>query len=150
MTEPQRPFQAPPRAADVYAQARDTWTLAALERRLGYTSHGAAGLDADWLAAIRNTPMAGLADDDLGLLLSRGMHLPLLLPLGLSRLRACTQGRTPPSPVLVRGCGEAARLAAPRAPDLQRETATVLQALLQTPWPYGRVEVLEAVYAALS
>lgn len=150
MPDPAEGFKAPPRAADIYASARDNWTLGALESQLGYTTRGAEPMEADWLDALRAVPFAALDDDDLGALVAKGMHLPVLLPIALSRVRASQATRVPPSGALVEGCGEAARRIRSRAPDLSRETTTVLQSMLATPWSSRRVEVLEAVYSALS
>lgn len=150
MPDPNGGFNAPPRAADVYARARDSWTLGALEEQLGYTTRGVEPMEADWLDALRPVPFAALDDDDLGGLVARGMHLPVLLPLALARLRASQTTRVPPSGTLVEGCGAAVRRIASRAPELARETTTVLQSMLATPWSSRRVELLEAVYSALS
>lgn len=142
-------FQAPPRAADVYAQATDGWTLAAVEQKLGYQTYGAGDMESQWLEAVRVKPLRELADDDLARLLSRGMHLPLTLPVALSRLRSAADSKVLPDAELVRACGQAAAMARRSGSDLPEKTTTVLQVLLQTPWSGDRTEVLEAVFAAI-
>lgn len=150
MSDPQRTFSGPPRAADIYASVGEATTLAAVEKRLGFTTRGAEGAEAAWLEAVRQVPMNALADDDLAMLLSRGMHVPLLLPLALARLKACAEAQRAPLTDLIRGCGEAARLVAGRAPELTEQTRAALRALLSVSWGEQRVETLEAVYSALS
>lgn len=150
MNAPDSRMQAPPSAASVYAQARDSWTLATLEQRLGFTTRGADGMEAQWLDGLREVPFAALADDDLGMLLARGMHIPVLLPVALARLQAAVTSRLPPSGTLIEGCGRAAKLVTARAPELAKQADAALRSLLQAQWAHGRVEVLDAVYAALS
>lgn len=146
--EPAR-FQALPRASEIYAQATDAWTLAAVEQKLGVHTRGSTDLEEQWLSATRIRPLRDVDDEDLARLLTRGLHVPLLLPMGLSRLRAAVKSRTPPDGDLVRACGAAAWLIKRRLPEKADEAMAVLRALLQTEWLDGRVDVMEAAYSAL-
>ena len=61
MSDPQRTFSGPPRAADIYASVGEATTLAAVEKRLGFTTRGAEGAEAAWLEAVRQNIEARLA-----------------------------------------------------------------------------------------
>jgi hypothetical protein len=142
-------FQAPPRAAEVYARATAATSLGAVEQALGYTTRGESDLEEAWFEALRPVPLVALGDDDLAALLGRGMHLPLTLPLGLDRLRQAVTARIPPSLDLVRACGMAAAMARRGDPGLADEAGRSLAALLGAPWPAQGKELTETVCAAL-
>ena len=85
------PLLGPPRALEVYQSASTRHSLSALDRALGVTTHLQADLDPlweQWYQAISEVPLERLADDDIGRLLDVCMHLPLVLPLSLERLRS--------------------------------------------------------------
>lgn len=144
-------FRAPRRATEVYAQATAEWTLAAVEHRLGFSASAGDDLSARWLRHVLAIRMVDLDDDDLSALLTRGLHLPLLLPLALGRLRGAVESLQPPSETLILACGQAAgMLAGAVKKRFAHDTTQVLQQLLRAPWPEKRDDILEAVYAALN
>lgn len=128
---PETPFQGPPAAADVYARSDASATLGSLDAALGYTTHVEADLDrlwARWYQAIAQVPLSNLADDDVARVLDGGVHLPVVLPLALQRIRAAFASEPPPDRLL-EAAARAARRIKDRLPNLTSETRDLLESM---------------------
>jgi hypothetical protein len=136
MTEP---FSAPRSGAEVYPEMQSRLegpdargvTLAAVDRALGYTTHASAAaspLWGRWYEAVSALPLQNLADDDLARALDAALHVPLVLPLALRRLRAPAEAGAPPERLLL-AAGRAARRIRARLPQLFEETRQALKLL---------------------
>lgn len=126
---------APPHASEVYGSVSDSQTLAAVEDSLGYHLEPTDTMESQWLSATRKIPLRDIADADLARLLERGVHIPLLLPMALTRLRANAQSGKPPEEDLITASARAVQLLRVGREKYARETAAVLGTLHRACWP---------------
>jgi len=132
------PFQGPRSPQDVYATAGPDVSLSDLDAACGFTTHVEGDLDrlwARWLEAIARVPLRNLADDDLARALDGGLHLPLVLPMALGRLREAADEAVPDR--LMTAAAKAARRMRPRLAALAEETRAVLDSLSRREGPHS-------------
>ncbi|MHB2017098.1 MAG: contact-dependent growth inhibition system immunity protein [Candidatus Xenobia bacterium] len=118
-----------PDALEVYRNADPGLSMAELDRRLGYrlVPPGAEAPDSQrWYARIQDKPMSELSDEDVTVVLENALHLPVMIPLAITRLKA-----TPVAGMLYEGqmmqaLAAAARILRPRFPELATQVRQAL------------------------
>lgn len=126
------PIQGPRRPEEVYAGVGGDTTLAALDAACGFATRVEGDLDplwSRWFEAISKVPLKNLADDDVARVLDSGLHLPVVLPLALGRLRDPSREEVPDR--LMMAVARASRRVRPRLAPLAEESREALRSCLE-------------------
>ena len=146
------PLQAPPAARDLYRNAPPDTTLAALDDGLGFHAVAEPGAELRhlWYQSVKDMPVPSLGDEDLAAVLDEGIHLPVVLPVALERLREWPSRPSVSLVELIRACARASRWVKGSVPALGRECRVVLERIASRSEPPSQATIRAAVVAALA
>lgn len=152
MDTPRHLLQGPPSAREVYRNAPADTSLGALDDALGF--HAVSGAEADlrhlWYQSVKHVPLASLGDEDLAMVLTEGLHLPVSLPVALERLREWPSRASDSLVDLIRASARASRWVKGTVPGLGRECRAILERISSRSEPPLQAVIRTAVVAAIA
>lgn len=145
-------LKAPPAARDLYRNASPDTSLGALDEGLGFhaVTEPGAELRHLWYQSVKDVPIPSLGDEDLAAVLDEGIHLPMVLPVALERLRDWPSRPSVSLVEMIRASARASRWVKGTLPALGRECRVLLERIASRSEPPSQATIRASVVAALA